>query len=424
MLINGILLIYHHPLSQNAATVLDHVNAFKRYSKFPVWEVNTLYGFPTGIKLSQFSIVVLHYSLFGSHPFALPERFVKYLEGCDKTIKIAFFQDEYRNCERRYELIDMLKIDLIYTLLDQEYFGLVYYERCGVKKVLPTLAGYTPEIMNSDISKFSKPHCERKIDVGYRARQLPFSMGRGAQEKTEIAIGFANIAAGRGLNLNLSNDENGRIYGEDWLSFIGNCKFMLGVEAGVTIFDFDGEIERKCEQLTEQDPTISFKKVSQLILAQIDGNVNYRMISPRIFEMATLQTVPLLFRGNYNGIIQPDLNYILIEKDFSNASVVFDKMANDQLVQSIIENNLQLVSKHELSFEAFIASFDKDLLNTFELNHTKVPKDVKEQTDELLRIGFPLRNFLTVIRHKNFFGRSILKRIYHHFNSIKKSKFL
>jgi hypothetical protein len=423
-MINGILLIYHHSLSQNAPTIMDHVNSFKTYSKFPVWEVNTLYGFPTGIKLSQFSIVVLHYSLFGSYPFALPERFVRYLRGCDKTIKIAFFQDEYRYCEQRYELIDMLKIDGIFTLLDQEYFGSVYYERCGVKKVLPTLTGYIPEIKNSDISKLNKPHYERKIDVGYRARQLPFFMGRGAQEKTDIAINFANIATGRGLKLNLSNDENSRIYGENWLSFVGNCKFMLGVEAGVTIFDFDGKIERKCEQLTKQDPTISFEKVSQLILAQIDGNVNYRMISPRIFEMATLQTVPLLFRGNYNGIIQPDLNYILIEKDFSNADDVFDKMADDQLVQSIIENNLQLVSKHELSFEAFIASFDKNLSNTFELNHMKVSKGVKEQTDELLRIGFPLRNFLTVIRYKNFFGRSILKRIYHLFNSIKKSRFL
>ena len=40
--------------------------------------------------------------------------------------------------------------------------------------------------------------------------------------------------------ITISNGEEDRIYGEDWHRFIANCKGMLGVEAGTSIFDIDG----------------------------------------------------------------------------------------------------------------------------------------------------------------------------------------
>ena len=68
-LINGILLIYHRPLSPGAGMIVDHIHATEQYSRFKVWTINTELGFPSGLRNLQFRIVVLHYSLFGGLPF-------------------------------------------------------------------------------------------------------------------------------------------------------------------------------------------------------------------------------------------------------------------------------------------------------------------------------------------------------------------
>jgi hypothetical protein len=81
MKINGILLIYHHPLAANAPTIMEHVESFERYSKHDVWKVNTEYGFPAALRDMEFSAIVLHYSVFGMYPFILPMTFRRYVEG-------------------------------------------------------------------------------------------------------------------------------------------------------------------------------------------------------------------------------------------------------------------------------------------------------------------------------------------------------
>ena len=35
--VNGVLLLYHHPEGVNAATIMEHVEAFGKHSRFRVW---------------------------------------------------------------------------------------------------------------------------------------------------------------------------------------------------------------------------------------------------------------------------------------------------------------------------------------------------------------------------------------------------
>ena len=98
---NGILLLYDHPLEPNAPTIMEHVDAFARHSSFDVWSVNTGLGFPKTLGELDFSIVLLHYSLFGIVPFKLDEYFERYLDAAS-AYKIAFFQDEYQFCRERF----------------------------------------------------------------------------------------------------------------------------------------------------------------------------------------------------------------------------------------------------------------------------------------------------------------------------------
>ena len=69
--VNGLLLVYHHFLCDNAPTIMEHVHALRDHSSFRVFTWNTELGFPSGLENLEFDAVALHYSMFGSTPFDL-----------------------------------------------------------------------------------------------------------------------------------------------------------------------------------------------------------------------------------------------------------------------------------------------------------------------------------------------------------------
>ena len=90
-----VLVLYHRPsfAFKDAATVREHIHSFKRFSRFPVWEINTEFGFPPGLDDVAPGAVILHYSLFGSGSYRLDGRFLDWLGSRPETLKVAFFQD-------------------------------------------------------------------------------------------------------------------------------------------------------------------------------------------------------------------------------------------------------------------------------------------------------------------------------------------
>ena len=101
-----------------------------------------------------------------------------------------------------------------------------------------TLTGYVPK----NLLKVDPPNLKyRQIDVGYRTRKPPFWLGDLAQEKWTIADKFRDAAKDFGLKIDLSYQETDRLYGQRWLAFVKNCRCMLGVESGASVFDFTGE---------------------------------------------------------------------------------------------------------------------------------------------------------------------------------------
>ena len=95
--INGVLLLYHLPLEQDAPTILENIQAYQNNSRFKVWNVNTYLGLPPSLNGIRFSAIALHYSIFGNAPFAINQDFVGYLAQSTSSYKVAFFQDEYHH---------------------------------------------------------------------------------------------------------------------------------------------------------------------------------------------------------------------------------------------------------------------------------------------------------------------------------------
>ncbi|MGB5747631.1 MAG: hypothetical protein WBM69_11640, partial [Desulfobacterales bacterium] len=213
--INAILLLYHHPIKTDAPTIKEHVNAFSHLSRFKTWKINSALGFPTALKSFNFNIIVLHYSLFG-HPISLGKHFQSYLGSVKNSYKIAFFQDEHEYWPERVAFINEFDLNCIYSLFEPRYFDASYGKYTKVPKVLYNLTGYVSDQMIDFANQCLKPYDDRKIDVGYRARRLPYYLGRGAQEKSFIAEEFKRRVQNTDLKIDIETDEADRIYGEAW----------------------------------------------------------------------------------------------------------------------------------------------------------------------------------------------------------------
>ena len=109
-------------------------------------------------------------------------------------------------------------------------------------------------------------------------------------------------------------------------------------KAGASIWDWDGSIEKMIDQELGKQPNLSFEELFDRVMKPYDGKISYSSISPRIFEAAALKTPQILFPGWYNGLIQPGVHYLQLERDFSNFEGIISQLKDDDLLNEIAEN--------------------------------------------------------------------------------------
>ncbi len=360
--INGALMVYHHPLLRNATTIMEHVNAFEKHSRFKIWSINTELGFPPALRNMRFKVILLHYSLFGIVPYQLGRRFLEYLRRDSGGFKIAFFQDEHHYCIPRYHFLNEHGVDMVYTLLEPEFIKEVYGKYTDVPQFRYNLTGYVSDEMVDRAQRLTLQDEDRRFDIGYRGRTLKYYMGKEGLEKARIASGFLQRAKGLDLKLNIGAKESDRIYGEGWYDFVANCRAMLGTEAGVSVFDIEDVVRPQYEKMIAENPSVTFEEVSERILGPWEGNIYYRTISPRHFEAAAFRVCQILFEGRYSGVLQPMVHYIPLKKDFSNFDEVVRLFGDKTARQEIVENAYRdLIASGKYSYRRFIEGVDRDL---------------------------------------------------------------
>ena len=358
---DGIVLLYHNK-PPYAATVMEHVNAFVDHSRFTVWTINVDHGYPPLLDELSPRIVLLHYSLFGTGNYVLDARFRGFIERSTDSYRIAFFQDEYHHCAQRFAFIDQYRIDCVYTLLEPAYHDLVYGSHTHGPRVIYTIPGFVSDDLVRTAARRSIPDAERKVDIGYRGRSLPFYMGRGSQEKREIASRFAEMAKGTGLVLDLAVDERSRLYGNRWISFMANARGTIGVEAGVSIFDIEDRVQPAAEQMLRENPAMTMDEMSARLLEPWEGNIPYRTISPRHFEAAAFRVTQILYEGRYSGILEPMVHYLPLRKDFSNFDEVIRLFKDPEVRRAMTERTYaDLIGSGRYTYREFISRFDEDL---------------------------------------------------------------
>ena len=393
--VGGVLVIYDRPITpfhRDASTVVEHASSFGHHSALGVVEVNADAGFPPGLEGIEFDAIILHYSLFGMARYRLDEGFLRYLRESD-AYKVAFFQDEYFACQRRFAFLNEYEIDCVYTCLEPNQFDQVYGRYTKVTTLVSTLTGYVSDHLLEAAGRFAQPDAERPVDVGYRGRPLPAYLGRGAQEKTLIGERFAELAADSGLMLDIAGAEADRLYGDDWYRFMAGCRCLLGVESGASAFDLEGEVFAEYDRLRAEGRPVGVDDLQTL--ERWDYVVDLRTISPRHFEAAAFRVCPVLFEGRYAGVLKPMIHYIPLAKDFSNLDEVLGRVRDADLRRELTGNaHRDLIASGRYSYERFVEGVDSTLVEG-----GVEPLRERAVAEEAIRRGERLRRGRTQMRY-------------------------
>lgn len=397
-----VLLLYHRPVTPrrrpDASTIMEHVGAFRRHSRFHVCEVNTALGLPSRLSSMRFDAIVLHYTLFSTHGYHLDGGLLRYLDATGRdSYKVALFQDEYHYCKQRFAFLNRHQIDCVYTMLEPEFIPAVYGRYTTVPRVVPSLAGYVGDELLGAASAFAKRDADRTIDIGYRGRRLPLYFGRSGQEKYEIGVRFKEAARDSGLRLDIACEEGDRIYGADWYRFLANCKAVLGTESGVGMFDLEDEVLHEYERLAQSGASVTIDLLERGALGRIDGKVTNRVIAPRHFEAAAFKICQILYEGRYSGMLKPMVHYVPLKKDFSNVDEVIERFRDPEIRATLAENTYgDLIGSGEYTYGAFIRVFDQTLIDAG--LRPAVTVQQAHQADLQLRRGIQRRRYHVLAR--------------------------
>ena len=163
----------------------------------------------------------------------------------------------------------------------------------------------------------------RPIDLGYRADDSPAYLG--TTSGAEIAERFREAAPALGLVADISLDPADRFTPPEWAAFLNRCRGQLGTEAGGDYFSLTDEYRGAVNAFLQAQPDAPIEQVFDRFFRRYEGAVPIRIISGRNVEAAGTRTVQLLFEGEYDGYLGPDVHYIALRKDFANLDEAVEK---------------------------------------------------------------------------------------------------
>jgi glycosyltransferase involved in cell wall biosynthesis len=338
--------------SVHVGTTRDHLLAFKHYSKHNIFYANAIGHSQSNIDFSAFDVIVIHYSV------RLCLKYVAhtYLQALkDYTgYKILFIQDEYDTTNIAKEKILNIGIHTVFTAVSTEYLDKVYPTAEFSKvKFIQNLSGYMPEHLSQNFT--IKPACERTLMIGYRGRNLPYWYGNLGREKYLIGKTMRQICNERNIVADIEVEDQKRIYGDKWFDFLANCRATLGTESGSNVFDFDGQISHKIKRALNKNPALTYEEIFATYLKKHEGKIIMNQISPKIFEAIALRTALILFEGSYSNVVQPNIHYIPLKKDFSNVDDVLAKLADCKYIDRMTEQSYQdIVQSGLYSYRHFV----------------------------------------------------------------------
>jgi hypothetical protein len=266
--------------------------------------------------------------------------------------KVMAPQDEYMQPDRLCEFVEEFDVDTILSLAAPSQWATLYgpvLNRVAIHRVLP---GYVDEHVVGDAAEHGD---HRPIDISYRAWRSAAWTGRHGQIKVEVGERVKPVAVAAGLRVDISNDLRDTLLGDRWTKLLASSRWVLGVEGGSSLMDRDGSILTTVDAYAAARPTATFAEIAEACFPGLDGNLDYRSISPRHFEAASSRTGQILVRGDYNGLMKADEHYLALEPDFSNVTEVVQRAQDEGLRRQLVDRAYRdLIGSGAHTYRSFV----------------------------------------------------------------------
>jgi len=402
-----------------ANVVLDHIDSIRRLSRNRVDVINPIHEQAiTARSLARYDLILIHYSIYVLGEYFLPQAW-RSLVIRFAGPKVQIIQDEFRNIHAMKARMKELGVCAVFSSLEpgnaQRVYGGELLENVYFFSSLP---GY---IADSHRKLDPLSIAVRPYDVVYRGRSLIPVLGRHAQEKQRIGEQMLSAAPSHGLKVDIDSSEERRIYGDQWIDFLMSGRATLGVEGGVSIFDFDGSLATDTDRYQAEHPNADFEEIWDHLLKEHEGNIDHKTITPRIFEAIASKTALVLYPGEYRGVLKPNDNYLPLARDASNINEVIRHLKDDGYLQEMVDRTYEeVMTRHDLSFEHYVDKLNIVMEAAWEDRKTQLVELRRNSAHVLILYNATQTYTQTVFEHIDAFREYSYHKIsYHHHNPSK-----
>lgn len=263
------------------------------------------------------------------------------------SLSILLPQDEFLRSDTLSRLALDVGAQIVFTCADAQDVPLLYpaLVRAGVT-FKTTLTGWLDDTLVRQARKSARPWSSRSIDVGYRAWFPEPWLGLKATAKGEIGARAAEICSQHGWLNDIDTGSASTHSGLKWLEFLGDCRVTVGMEGGSSIADRDGSI-RLASQAGHPVPPGR------------DGEIDLFCLSPRHLEAAATQTVQVLVRGHYSGVLVAGRHYIPVNPDLSDLADALHASRDERLARDLTEAaTVEIINAGQWSYSRFARQLD------------------------------------------------------------------
>lgn len=344
-------------------TDIDHAFSFQRYDKENEYFYFNIYNgrFANDynwIDKKMFDVVIFHYTAMELR--GLDRHWANFLQ-LMKLIwreypckKIIMSQDDYTLTERIWDLALGVKADKIYTVMRKWDHSILYPKSMlGNIEIKTVLTGYVEE---SYIDKITyRDHRQRKYDVVYRACKLSYRYGKQGQLKYELVPYFNKKLKNSGFIYDIAstNDNKGAVLGNSWFDFLASSRTVIGCLGGAGFADITGEYDKKVREYTALHTDATYEETKEVCFPDVKENLT-GVVSPRIFDAAITKTCQILVGEDFQEILRPNVDYIVLNTDFSNIDEVIIKMKDIDYCEEIANNCYEhVVESQKYTYKKF-----------------------------------------------------------------------
>jgi hypothetical protein len=312
---------------------LEHSRARHRIVAWNCWN-----RVPKAIREARFDVIVLDYNLLTIRTRPdFPERRA-WLDWVAETpaVRIAMPQDEYLWTATLEDWLLDLDVHIAFSAFGRDHGSRLYPRLAGKAIFEHSFTGYLPDEILRHGPDLVRPHAERSLDVVYRARQLPYSLGARAQLKHAIGVAGREAASAAGLRHDIATGDHATVYGRAWFDFIASARAILGTESGAGGIDGRGDISRMEQEMRGRDPGLSFEDFAAVMPEGWDDAPLFT-IGPRHLEAAAAKTCQVLIEGDYDGVLEPELHYIPVDDRFDRLPEAMERIRDPGETQRVAE---------------------------------------------------------------------------------------